>query len=150
MIILKIVWIQFLRASVRLPIYSVFRRGGLQFSAWSRCADRLATAFDRARNPTLAADTTGRRVAWESNLDDGAESYDAQQDEAVADLCAAISRPAVQGGALEQAVANLEVVIALSSHLESASRTIDRQDRALEKISRAVRFLQNDAYGPIH
>lgn len=138
------------RSSVRLPIYSVCRRGGRQFSAWSRCADRLATAFDRARNPTVVADPTGRRVEWESNLDDVPETNDTQQKEAVADLCAAISRAAVQGGALEQAVANSEVVIALSSHLESALRTIDRQDRALEKISRAVCALQNDAYGPIH
>lgn len=38
----------------------------------------------------------------------------------------------------------------MSNHLKSALYTYDRQDEALEKTSRAVYVLQNDACGPIH
>lgn len=42
----------------------------------------------------------GLRVEWESTVDDVPRNHDAQQHEAVVDLCTVISRVMLKGGAI--------------------------------------------------
>lgn len=94
--------------------------------------------FDRVRNPAAVANPTGQCVDWEISIGNGAEGSAIERAGAFSELCASLSRAAVEGGSLEEGVANSTVVITMTSQIESALRTIDRFDRAMEKMASSI------------
>lgn len=112
--------------------------------AWSQYADRLHTAFDRARNPKAV--TNGRRVATESNLEDVPE----QNTLSNVFITEAVSHALISTVAIDDAFATSEVVVLRASHLESALKQINRQDHVLQRPAGALAKLRNDTYGPLN